>query len=176
MIIMEISNLKPYIQRYDSEAKDYKEFDDMVANFRNKTFLTKSELLRIAKWKLRRVWFPKHRKEIESNPDSIIEKTTQRAIKEADDKKRIEILTALNGIGIPVASSVLTVLYPKEYAVFDINGWYALYDEEKKSFSLEDFIRYTQDVRGICKNQDLTAREVDKGIFVLGRDKRNNRF
>jgi len=173
---MEIPDLRPYIKRYDEEARDYKEFDNMANDFKNKTFLTKNELLRIAEWKLRRLYFPKHRKEIEKNTDSLIEETTEKAIKETDDKTKVEILDELlHGVGIPVASAVLTVLNPQDYAVIDINGWYALYHEEKKLFTSSDFKQYINKVREIAKNQGLTAREVDKGLFILGRNMRKQK-
>lgn len=69
-----------------------------------------------------------------------------------------------------MASAILTVLNPQYYAV--INVWYALYFKEKKSFTSENFRQYMEGVRGIAKNQNLTAREVDKGLFILGKNMR----
>ncbi len=169
---MEIPDLKPYIQRYSKEAEDYEDFDNIASDFKNKAFLTKIELLRIAEWKLKGVWYPKHKKEIELNSDKSIEETTKRAINETNDKKKVEILDNLYGVGIPVASAILTVLNPKDYAVIDVNVWYALYFKEKRWFTSENFRQYLEIVRGIALKQSITARGVDKGLFILGRDRR----
>ncbi len=168
---MEIPNLKPYIQRYNEEAGDYEDFDSIASDFKNKAFLTKTELLRIAEWKLKNVYYPIHKKEIESNSDKSIEETTKRAINEINDKKKVEILDNLYGVGIPVASAILTVLNPKDYAIIDVNVWYALHFKEKRSFTSENFRQYLEIVRGIALKQNLTAREVDKGLFILGKDR-----
>lgn len=169
---MEIPDLKPYINRYPNEAKDYEDFDGMADDFKNKNFLTKTELLRIAEWKLYRLWFPKHKREIETNSNTLIEETTKRAIEKTEDKAKVEILAALNGVGIPMASAILTVLNPQYYGIIDINVWYALHSKKKNLFTSEDFRQYMEKVREIAKKQNITTRDVDIGLFILGKDMR----
>lgn len=164
---MEIPDLKQLIERDKDD-----EFDRMVVDFKNKTFLTKKELLRMADWKFYRLWPSKHKKEIESNPDILIEKTTKRAIEEIDDKNKVEILDDLRGVGIPMASAILTVLNPNDYGVIDINAWYALNSEEKRSFTSEDFILFMKKIRENAKKQNLTARQTEIGLFKWGQERR----
>ncbi len=164
---MEIPDLKQFIERDKDE-----EFDGMVFDFKSKTSLTKTELLRIADWKFYRLWPSRHKKWIESNPDELIKKTTERAIKEIDDKNKVEILDALTGVGIPMASAILTVLNPNDYGVIDINAWYALNSEEKRSFTSYDFILFMKKIREIAKKQNLCARQTEIGLFKWGQERR----
>lgn len=102
----------------------------------------------------------------------MIEENTKRAIEEIDDKNKVEILDDLRGVGIPMASAILTVLNPNDYGVIDINAWYTLNSEEKRSFTSEDFILFMKKIRENAKKQNLTARQTEIGLFKWGQERR----
>jgi hypothetical protein len=166
--------LRLLVKQYDDEEKVYSDFDMLSSTLNGKTFLTKEDLLKIVKWKMARLWAKRHLKEIEKNLDSKIIEVTGKALKVSDDKSRIELLTEIHQVGVPLASTILSMLDPKKYAVVDINGWYALYGKEKKSFSANDFAVYNAKVRELCSRCSMTAREIDKALFMKGKIERTN--
>ena len=43
------------------------------------------------------------------------------------ERRRMELLTGLRGVGVPMASAILTLLDPRRYGVLDIRAWQLLF-------------------------------------------------
>ena len=92
----------------------------MSAVLQKRGYLLKKEFVSIGKWKTER-----QKGRYENNSDEKVEQLTRKAL-EASDKDKTKILDKLEGVGIPVASAILTVAYPKEYCIIDYRTWRAL--------------------------------------------------
>jgi len=95
-------------------------FETISRVLQKRGYLLKKEFVRIGKWKTER-----QTKSYETNTDNKVKNLTKEALK-APDTKKIQILNRLRGVGVPVASAILTIVYPTEYCVIDYRTWRAL--------------------------------------------------
>ncbi len=163
----EILNL---IQKYNaqisvSEKEDYV-FNIVGKNIKNRGYLTKEELLEIVRWKSARAI-----RKAEANSNEVVEKITKFAFEIDDEEVKIMVLTSLNGVSIPMASSILTIPFPDKYGVIDIRGWQTFYslglvNYKKETFNVKDWLLYLKTMRGLSDKFNVTPREVDKAIFM----------
>jgi hypothetical protein len=131
--------------------------------------MKKNEFMSICLWKS-----PRPKKRYKSNLDAEIESITKTAFKESDEKKKMLLLKKLNGIGIPTASSILTVVFPEKYGIIDIRCLDALQiigKNIKKTISVNNWIKYTNIIRTIAEDNKLTPRNIDQALFAIHKEK-----
>lgn len=92
-----------------------------------------------------------------------------------ETEQRLRSLVKLNGVGIPVASAILTLCYPDKYSVIDFRGWRQVFGEAKKysNYSYKEYCEYLFEIKQIAIRFDLTPQEVDLAIWQY--DKETNR-
>lgn len=149
------------------------------------------ELLKISQWKMQG---PRNDDNIKANAekDVNVEQQCQYALTEVEGKDSIKTLTDLSGVGVPMASTVLTVAKPSEYAIIDYRAFrglagalpeivdsreYSEYAEFLEHFRTYDkspaaYEYYIKHVRNIAEQEDLSARQVDMALWAF--DKQNS--
>ncbi|MBF0308789.1 MAG: hypothetical protein HQL56_04585 [Magnetococcales bacterium] len=166
------------------KSRDYRETEELKCFLRNikanrdPFFLTETEFHQIALWKLGNQ-FNRNKHNLDNNITSCYKLTTTAAfsITESDDyscatQLKINILTTLHGVGIPVASAALALVEPERYCVIDFRGWRQLFQggnnlEKKKSFNIDDYIKYLDEIRRIAVQLKSIPQEVDLAIWEL---------
>jgi hypothetical protein len=131
--------------------------------------LLKSELEKICKWKS-----PRAIKLIKSNSEKTINKATKDAFATRSEKRKIELLTQLNGVSVPMASSILMLLDPKRYGVIDIRVWELLHklgtmtsNPKGVNFKFNEWYRYLVIIRHFAKKFDVSARDIERTLFYV---------
>jgi len=88
------------------------------------------------------------------------------------EDEKINLLLNLNGVSIAVASSLLTIINPKDYGIIDIRVWqlFYLYSEVKtkpkgQGFNIEDYKTYLFILRKYAKQFNLNVRNVERIFF-----------
>ena len=158
-----IEKLDFYIKSYDVEKELYKR----GKKWRKKGFLTKKQFMQICLWKSRRA-----KKRYDSNDATLIKKITKEAFAESDEKKKIEKLTELKGVRIPVASAILSVTDSDNYPIIDercMQALKTLYKIEWKVITSNSWLNYLDFIRKLAKEHNKTAREIEKGLFAFNR-------
>ncbi len=141
---------------------------------RQPLFLTAEEFDEILQWKLDTQYGRRKAHRIK-NTDEIIRAVTGLALNithEDEDYElelRIDILSSLRGVATPVASAVLTIVYPEKYAVIDFRNWRQIFGVRKNSFSVGDYKRYMKEMRRLAKELDWSIQEVDQAIWEYDR-------
>jgi len=161
--------IQDLIEKYNEVSyaeREGKLFGEIGKNIRNRGYLKKEELLEIVRWKSARAI-----RKAEANPEDVIEKITKFAFEIDNEEVKIRVLTSLNGVSIPMASSILTIPYPEKYGVIDIRGWHTLHKLElveykKDVFNVKDWLLYLKIIRDLGKKYGVTPREIDKAIFM----------
>jgi len=146
-----------------------KEFEDISKLISKSNSLSLCDFLRIRNFKIRN----------SSRADEgRIKHITQKALELAEEdkiKEAVEGLCKLDGVRIPIASTILAMKYPDKYAIIDINVIKAL-DKEKewsKHYLTDSDIykEYTLIMRKLAKNKGLiNLRELEFELFL--REKR----
>jgi hypothetical protein len=140
---------------------------DMVSGeFATIGHLTSDTYYAVLDWKLRkqRNRTERHR---EGNTEDLIKELTGTfwRVRHPDDDKQLEIrlkvLMAIPGIGLGVASAILTLSAPDRFGIIDFRNWKVLYDEEKRVFTLTEYKRYLSNIRELALQLRSSVQEVD---------------
>ena|SRR3989344_8705441 len=140
-------------------------FNEVSNNFENNHFLTDEEFFAIVIWKSNRSK-TKVLNGIKSAGQSIREITTN--IYYEDNKERkVEILTKIDGIGIPVASAILSVCYPNDFIISDYRALSTL----NKLLGKETLVNLSNSVPRYLEYLDLCKKVADeKGLNLRDLD------
>ncbi len=165
-------NIKDYLKYYWLET-EYLE-KEVRAFFHKNHYLTPEHFLAIIVWKSNRSK-TKVIKGIQKQTRSIEEITRDvyEAGESQDKYRQIEILKDIDGIGIPIASAILTVLYPDDFTVADYRVAAALEKIMGEKIrnpanSVKAYRAYINICLDIGKKNHLSLRNVDRALW--GRD------
>jgi len=129
--------------------------------------LTKSELADICRWKSSRAmrW-------IRQNTSAKIKHVTREAFTARSEREKINHLTSLKGVGIPMASAILMLTCPQRYGVLDIRVWRVLYalgsvrkNPRGTGFNFGNWYNYLCILRHHAKRLGVTVRAVEYTLF-----------
>jgi hypothetical protein len=137
---------------------------------RDPLYLNKCELDQILDWKLgqQRGRISRY---LDQNTDDLVRSVTALALTVSHSDKnyelelRVSVLCALRGIGVPVASAVLALVFPEQYAVIDFRGWRQVFGERRSDFSIADYRKYMREIRQLASELHWTPQEVDHAIW-----------
>lgn len=165
------------------KAKDYGETKQLIAKLarlhleRCSMYLTLEEFDEILHWKLDRQYGRGEGLRL-SNTDAVIRIVTTAALNIAhvdedyETELRMGILCTLRGVGVPVASAVLALIYPEKFAVIDFRGWRQVFGQNSNGFYINDYKRYLHEIRKFSNQLGWSAQEVDHAIWEY--DRRNS--
>src|SRR5438093_12332192 len=113
----EFRNLKELIEKrlLLDEYESTSALIDELKEVKRRGYFTRAEFLKMSNWKS-----PRPRRLYESNSAISLRKISESVFFSADENERIELLTRLKGVSIPVASAILTLTDPENYGVLDI--------------------------------------------------------
>jgi len=164
-----------------TSSDDYTLTEHLKAHFaqvkreRHPMYLTLDEFNRVLQWKLRGQ-YGRQRERRKANTDDVIRVVTGAALsiehsdKDYEIELRFGILCSLRGVGVPVASAVLALVFPERYAVIDFRGWRQVFGEDKKDeFKVSDYKRYLREVQKLAQELGWLVQEVDLAIWEYDR-------
>lgn len=144
-----------------------------LADIRRRRWLTASELASIYSWK--EGGRNRHLREILGNAKGDtdgVQEITKEAMTHTDEYKRIAVLDRLHGVGIAVASTILTIIDPQTYGIIDRRVWRLLHeygevdhDPRGEELSLESWLDYLPKLRRWAAELGTSAREVERRLF-----------
>ena len=164
------------------EEKDY-HFGSISARFQQRGYIYRDELRKIGKWKAGN----RIDHHLKDNNANFVEQRSSVAFQATGDKKKIEALTELKGVGVPVASTILTMFDPTNHAVIDYRAFRALgaakpqlLDPQNYSYYVEfmnnfqnynrnpsAYSTYINEVRKIAQQESILPREVDMALWAF---------
>jgi len=145
----------------------------LQARFREgQKHLDKPHFVDIARWKS-----PRPVRHYESNDDDLVQEVTTLAFAARRDDLRLQLLTLLNGVGVPVASTILHFAFPDRYPIMDIRAITTLthlglrtrpgpLEPGFTGFSVEDWQVYTRLMRDHAESLGVTLRQLDKALWA----------
>jgi hypothetical protein len=163
-----------------TSSDDYKLTERLKAHFaqmkqeRHPMYLTLDEFDRVLQWKLRGQ-YGRQQERRKANTDDVIRVVTGAALsiehpdKDYEIELRFGILGALRGVGVPVASAILALVFPERYAVIDFRGWRQVFGEDKEQFSVSDYKRYLPKIQNLAQELGWPVQEVDLAIWEYDR-------
>ena len=132
-------------------------------------YLTFDELEKVCHWKS-----PRAIRLIKKNTVPRVRAATRRALATRSERRRIEALTTLDGVSVPIASAILMLLCPHRYGVIDIRVWqllYALGEVTEKSrgvgFTFNNWDQFLMKLRYFAKKLRVGARDIERTLFFV---------
>lgn len=145
---------------------------DSLRPARARGYLTKGELERVCRWKS-----PRSSGLVRQNSHHRIRKVSGAVIGSAVERERFDLLLSLQGVSVPSASAVLTMLEPKRYGVIDIRVWQILHamravqgNPRGAGFTFDQWLQFLRVLRDLASSLDVPARTVERTLFAAHRD------
>ena len=128
-------------------------------------YLTKNELIEMGGWK--RHTLPS---QMVNNPDGHVEKITAEVFRLDDDWEKLEKLMdrceGLDGVGQPVASTILHLYDPERYPVFDIHAPRSIrIKKEDVEGDKKFWEKYVKFCRAKADCHDVCMRTLDRALY-----------
>ncbi len=167
-LIINSAFIEEWNPRYDETEKDQPEYEAILiavaGELRKESTLTRETFIRIINWKAARV---KGRLNSDYEPYS---KTFAKAHQSADVLNRISLLTQLDGIGVPVASTILHFMDPHVVPINDVRTVEILHYAGLLKYLSRDekrFAAFQEALLNIRANSpDFTLRHIDRALFA----------
>jgi thermostable 8-oxoguanine DNA glycosylase len=138
-------------------------------------YLTSAEFDEILKWKLG-VQYSRQQNARKVNTEEIIRSITGLALNichpdiDYELELRIGILSSIRGVGVPVASAILALIYPDKYGVIDFRVWRQIFGNEATNFTISDYKKYMRVLRGFSLELGWSVQEVDIAIWTYDQE------
>ena len=130
-------------------------------------YLTPLELESVCRWKSARAI-----RRVRENTHHRVRAATGAALASRNEQRRLEALLQLRGVGIPMASALLTLVEPKSYGVIDIRVWQLLYtlrmvreNPKGTQFRLDHWDQFLAILRRLASKLGVTARDIERTLF-----------
>jgi hypothetical protein len=128
---------------------------------------SRAEFLAMCRWKSPR---PLHH--YRRNSAASVERAARVALATRSERRRLEALTRLRGVSVPVASAILTLVDPRRYGVIDIRAWQVLYalgsvgaKPAGAGFRFADWHHYLTTLRHHARRLGVPARTIEHTLF-----------
>jgi len=157
-------NIIKYAQKYDRDYNEkYRKTEDgMRSLLKNQRYLTRENLITIGDWKA-----PRARRHYSSrqNCNDRVKRISQFSFGTRDGKAKIESLDSLEGVGYPIASTILHFAFSRKYPIMDFRVIHSLGWKQPSAYNFGFWQRYCRKIRAISKRYDLHIRTVEKALW-----------
>ena len=165
---------KLYADEEDLYDEEVERLDSLPSAFEEGEW-SREDLEWIIRWKVGVFEKPIIR-HLEENDDDEVRQKVEKAVHGTKMRSRIGALTSLKGIGVPVASAILTFIDPREFPVIDVRAWDALqeagYISEENELSedptVDEYLFYIGICRALASEYDVSLRKLDMALWALG--------
>lgn len=149
------------------ETEEALKLMEELKDVKDKGFLSQKQFYDVVMWKT-----PRPKKHYLSNSEEQIREVSKKILLSNSDDEKVNLLTSLKGVSIAVASSLLTIIDPKNYGIIDIRVWqlFYLYEEVKtkpkgQGFNLEDYKTYLAILRKYAQQFKVNVRDIERIFF-----------
>lgn len=142
-----------------------------VLNERGTPYLTARELNQILLWKLDKQYH-RSKQQREINVDNVVVPITRACFSIRSDDKNYEIelklktLTTMRGVATPLASAILAICFPDEFVVIDSLLWEFIYEEEKSSFTVNDYLKFLSFFSSLSKHTKCSLQDTEHLLWL----------
>jgi len=145
----------------DSDDRD---LEPIAARARRSGYLRKSDLLRLARWKT-----PRTGPLVSANPARRVRAVTREAFATASERRRIELLTRLEGVGWPTASVILHFCHRDPYPILDTRALWSFGIVRTPAYGFEFWREYTIACRRAAARARCSMRTLDRAAWEYSR-------
>ena len=151
--------------------------ENLVPEVKEREHLTKTELVKLACWKLPDRWKQGNNEGklglVKTNSPDDVEEFTRNAFLATDDNNSIRCLRCLEGVGWAIGSAILHWFHEDRYPIWDIYArWSVQLDKSQYKNNFERWKAYTLFCRDVAEEYNVCMRTLDRALFKYGEAKR----
>lgn len=168
--------LEHFESKYPEEEDMYEEevvqLESLPTAFEEGSW-SQEDLEWIIEWKVGNAFVKPVLRHLRNNDDEEIQKSIDTAVHQSSIRSKVEALTSLNGVGVPVASAILLFINPKRFTVIDKRAWNVLHESEYLSQELsddptvEEYLLYLGACWALANEYDVSLRTLDMALWAL---------
>jgi hypothetical protein len=121
---------------------------------------TRKNLKDIFEWKTK----GRGRSRLDKNSDEEIRDALSLAVSAKTERSATAVLLGLNGVHTPVASAILTAIYPTRYTILDFRALESL-GNKSKDRSVNFYLVYLDACRQLAENHGVSLRDFDRALW-----------
>jgi thermostable 8-oxoguanine DNA glycosylase len=122
----------------------------------------------IVRWKMEGVHLNRVMSYVDLNTDTEISSALSAAITARTEADAIEILDRLHGVGVPVASAIMTTINPEKYTIIDIYALRSLGISDAPTDRVEYYVAYLEKCRELAQEFEVSLRTLDHALWQWG--------
>lgn len=131
--------------------------------------LDKAHFVRLARWAA-----PRGLAAYERNAAPLIWETTRLASQASNERLKVHILSALDGVSVTVAAAILHFFSPRSFPIFDVRHratlkkaglWKRAVDDA----GVEAWEEYVSIMRRLARRYRVSLRDLDKALYACDR-------
>lgn len=161
--VIDASWIDHWVDRYPQKSDD-EVLDRIGPRVRKRGFYDREDFLTVGAWKS-----PRPKKSMASNTDEMIHDVTATALA-APLSIQHRILMILNGVLVPMASSLLMVWQPDEHTVIDVRAVKSLVAQEGMSDpgagKYPPYVEYLTLCKEIAQRCNRSLRVLDRALYA----------
>jgi hypothetical protein len=141
----------------------YPDEDDVAAagrRARERGYYTREDARTVYRWKARR-----SEGRFAVVDARTVRDTTRKAFAASDETARIEALTSLPGVGVPVASALLHFAFPDEYPILDVRALESVGVRGRSVYPASFWVAYVAFYRQLAAELGVSLRTLDAALW-----------
>jgi hypothetical protein len=128
-------------------------------------YYTKTDFMTVCRWKS-----PRSAGRAAANSPGMIRRQTRLALSVTDEAGRMGSLIELQGVGVPVASTLLHFAFPRLYPILDWRALESLGQPRHSTYSTAFWLSYLGACRQIARENHVHIRTLDKALWQHSRE------
>ncbi len=127
---------------------------------------TRAEFIVVCAWKS-----PRSRPKVQANSAPAVRAATSVALSPgSSEQARMEALLALQGVGVPTASTLLWVAFPADYPILDVRALHALGHKPRGTYPTSYWLAYLAACRALAAQHGVSLRTLDKALWQWSKE------
>jgi len=163
---LDLQDARYWAQRFQQDALEVEIEQEVAPRIRKQGYLAKPDFLLLARWKS-----PRSQKRCFANSEDYVREVTRVALSTSSEQLRIEVLTLLDGVGWPTASTILHFSHREPYPILDFRALWTLGYDEVPPYTYKFWLGYTTYTRTAAERYGLTMRELDKALWQFSKER-----
>jgi thermostable 8-oxoguanine DNA glycosylase len=161
-----------YPEKEDMYEEEVAQLESLPTAFENGTW-SQEDVEWIIEWKVGPAFVKPVLGYFHNNDDAVVQEHIERAVHESSIRNKVEALTSLSGIGVPVASAILMFIDEDRFTVIDERAWNVLQETKYLSQELsedptvDEYLIYLGACWTLANEYDVSIRTLDRALWVL---------
>lgn len=131
--------------------------------------LDKNHFVRLSRWSA-----PRGLSAYIENAPALVRETTRLACRVSNERLKVHVLTALQGVSVTVAAAILHFFNPRLFPIFDVRARTTLkraglWKRPLDDTSLDAWEEYVSVMRRLSRRLRVSLRDLDKALYAYNR-------